>query len=317
MSRVYITDYIENPNIEKEILQNQLALQSHVDIEVLLVWHEYITKEYIDQFPKLKGIVRYGVGYDAIDLEYAKSKNIYVCNTPDYGTEEVSDTAIAMIMNIIRGVTRYDYQCREYFETWQENTISNIKRTSEHTLGVIGAGRIGSSVLLKAKSLRINTAFYDPYVARGYDKVLNAKRYETLEELLTVSDIISINCPLNHDTKNMVNETFLKKMKSGSSLINTARGGIIKDIDLFFEPLKNGILSNLALDVIPQEPPLNGLLIDAWRKRELWLDGRFILNPHTAYYSGKAYSEMREKAASNALRILKGEIPYNIVNNVS
>lgn len=314
MSKVYITDYIEDPYIEKDILKYELSDKLDENIEVILVWHEHITKEYIDKSPNLKGIVRYGVGYDAIDIDYAKSKNIYVCNTPDYGTEEVSDTAIAMIMNIARGITRYDYQCRNYTDTWQENTIKSIKRNSDYKLGVIGAGRIGGSVILKANALRFNTYFYDPYVPRGHEKMLNSKRVDTLEELLEDCDIISINCPLTAQTKGMINKSFIDKMKVGSSLVNTARGGIIEDIDVFYEPLKKRKLSNVALDVIPHEPPKDSLLISAWKNKENWLDGRFILNPHTAYYSDKAYFEMRQKAAINAKRILDGLIPYNIVN---
>ena len=314
MSKVYITDYVDNPNIEKDVLGEDLGPELNEDTEVIIVWHEHITKEYIDKLPNLKGIVRYGVGYDAIDLEYAKSKNIYVCNTPDYGTEEVSDTSIAMIMNIARGITRYDYQCRAYRDNWQENTITSIKRNSDYKLGVIGAGRIGGSVILKANALRFQTHFFDPYVVRGHEKMLNATRVETLDELLSTCDIISINCPLSKETNGMIDESFISKMKDGASLVNTARGGIIKDIDVFYEPLKTGKLSNVAVDVIPHEPPKDSLLINSWRLREEWLDGRFILNPHTAYYSDKAYFEMRNKAATNAKRILEGVTPYNIVN---
>ena len=314
MSKVYITDYVDNPNIEKDVLGEDLGPKLNEDTEVIIVWHEHITKEYIDKLPNLKGIVRYGVGYDAIDLEYAKSKNIYVCNTPDYGTEEVSDTSIAMIMNIARGITRYDYQCRAYRDNWQENTITSIKRNSDYKLGVIGAGRIGGSVILKANALRFQTHFFDPYVVRGHEKMLNATRVETLHELLSTCDIISINCPLSKETNGMIDESFISKMKDGASLVNTARGGIIKDIDVFYEPLKTGKLSNVAVDVIPHEPPKDSLLINSWRLREEWLDGRFILNPHTAYYSDKAYFEMRNKAATNAKRILEGVTPYNIVN---
>ena len=315
MNRVYITDYIANPNIEKEILEGELSSKIHKDLEVILVWHENITKEYIDNLPNLKAIIRYGVGYDVIDLDYAKEKGIYVCNTPDYGTDEVSDTAIAMIMNIARGISRYDYQCREYSDkTWQENTIKSIKRTNEYKLGVIGAGRIGASVLLKAKSLRFQTSFYDPYVPRGHEKTLDSKRYDNLDDMLQNCDIISVNCPLTEETKGMINENFISKMKNGASLVNTARGGIIENIDVFFKPLEEKKLSNVSLDVIPQEPPKDSLLINAWKKRERWLDGRFILNPHSAYYSDSAYFEMREKAALNAKRVLQDFKPFNIVN---
>ncbi len=314
MSKVYITDYIETPDIEKKILKESLSKELTEKIEVLLVWHEQITKEYIDKLPNLKAIIRYGVGYDGIDIKYARTKNIIVCNTPDYGTEEVSDTAIAMIMNISRGISRYDFKCRNYINNWQENIIPNIKRTSDYTLGVIGAGRIGGSVLLKAKSLNFNTIFFDPYVPRGHEKMLGVKRVDTLIELLQVSDIISINCPLTSETKGLINNEFIKNMKEGSSLVNTARGDIVENIDVFYEPLKCNHLSSVYLDVLPHEPPLSSNLIDAWRNKENWLDGRVIINPHTAYYSDKAYFEMREKTAINALRILEEKEPFNLVN---
>lgn len=313
--KVFITDYVEDPYIEKEVLGELLSDKLHENIEAVLVWHEHINKAYIDQLPNLKAVVRYGVGFDAIDIPYCTSKGIKVCNTPDYGTEEVSDTAIAMIMNIARGLTRYDYLCRNYNDgTWQENTIPSLKRNSEIVLGIIGAGRIGGSVALKARALRFKVVIYDPAQARGYEKMLGTERVDSLEELLAKSDIVSIHAPLSSSTKGMVNESFVKMMKKGASFVNTARGGLIEDIDVFYDALKSGHLDCVALDVIPQEPPVSGKMIDAWKARELWLDGRFIINPHSAYYSGKAYHEMRFKAASNALRILKGEVPYNLLN---
>lgn len=313
MLKVYITDYVDDPFIEKGILGDTLSSTLNENIEVLLVWHEQITKEYIDKLPNLKGIIRYGVGYDTIDVKYAQSKNIYVCNTPDYGTDEVSDTAIAMIMNIARGVSRYDFQCRVYRDNWQENTIPSIKRNSDYKLGVIGAGRIGGSVLLKAKSLRFQTYFFDPYVVRGYEKMLGAQRFESLEELLEACDIVSVHCPLNDETATMIDDTFIANMKEGASLVNTARGGLIQNIDIFYEVLKSGKLANVALDVIPHEPPKDSKMINAWRDKEAWLDGRFIINPHSAYYSDKSYFEMREKASQNAKRILSRREPYNII----
>lgn len=318
MKRVYITDTLRDFYIEEEVLGDEISPTIHENIEVVLVWHKKITNDFIDQFPNLKAIIRYGVGYDVFqDLEYIKSKGIYASNTPDYGTEEVSDTAIAMIMNIARGITRYDYQCRDYKDgSWQTNTFKNIQRTSDYKLGIIGAGRIGGSVVLKANALRFQTYIYDPYLSSGTEKMLGAKRVESLDELLKTCDIISINCPLNKETNAMVDESFIKKMKKGASIVNTARGGIVKNLDIFYQPLKSGQLNCVNLDVIPNEPPIDGLMIDAWKAKETWLDGRFIINPHAAFYSQKAYFEMRQKAALNAKRVLEGKKPLNIVNGL-
>lgn len=318
MKRVYITDKITNPDIEKEVLGDEISSELHENIEVLLVWHKKISNEFINKLPNLKAMVRYGVGYDVFqDLEYIKEKGIYASNTPDYGTEEVSDTALAMIMNIARGISRYDYQSREYEDgSWQTNTLKNIKRTSDYKLGIIGAGRIGGSVILKANALRFQTSFYDPYLSSGTEKMLGAKRFDNLDELLKSCDIISINCPLNKETNAMINEEFISKMKPGSSIINTARGGIVKDLDVFYEPLKSGHLNCVNLDVLPSEPPESGKMIDAWKAKEKWLDGRFIINPHSAFYSDKSYFEMRQKAALNVKRVLDGKKPINIVNGL-
>lgn len=313
-SRVYITDYITNPDVEGKILGEELGERPNNKTEVLVVWHEHIDSEYIDRFPNLKGIVRYGVGFDNIDIDYARSKNIDVCNTPDYGTEEVSDTAMAMVLNITRGITRYDYLCRGYSDDWQENTIKTIKRTSEQKLGVIGAGRIGGSIILRANAQLFKTVFFDPYKPCGYEKMLGAERVNSLPELLAASDIISINAPLTDETRNLVNKGFVAKMKVGASLVNTARGQIIGDIDVFYEPLRDNHLNCVALDVLPEEPPKDSRLIRAWKSREKWLDGRLIINPHTAYYSEQALQEMRCKAATNAKRIIAGMMPLNIVN---
>lgn len=311
---VYITDYIESPDIELEVLGKYLSDHLSEEIEYLLVWHQKIDKKFIDDLPNLKGIVRYGVGFDQIDIDYCRERNIVVCNTPDYGVDEVSDTALAMIMNISRGITRYDYFSKSYDESWQENTIRSIRRSSEIKLGVIGAGRIGGSLILKANALKFQTFFYDPYVVRGYEKLLDSVRRDSLKEMLNECDIISINCPLNSETSGMVNNEFLSMMKDGASLVNTARGGIIKDIDVLYEALKSGVISNIALDVLPNEPPEESLLLDAWRTNADWLDGRLIINPHTAYYSDKSFYEMRYKAACNVYRMIESKPPYNRVD---
>ncbi len=314
VSGIYITDYIDEPDIEQAILGSRLRSQLDDDVSVLLVWHQKIDDALLSRWPQLSGIVRYGVGVDGVDLDAATRRGVVVCNTPDYGTEEVSDTALAFAMNATRGIARYDAQARRDRGTWQEATLPDLRRTSTRTLGVVGAGRIGGSVLLKARGLRFDTAFYDPYLARGQEKLLGAQRVESLEALLAASDIVSLHTPLNDETRGMVDRDFIEAMRPGAILINTARGGLIPDLDLVHWALRSGRLSQIALDVLPEEPPSAHPLIDAWRSREPWLEGRLIINPHTAYYSQEAFREMRQKASENALRIVSGRCPWNVVN---
>ena len=143
--------------------------------------------------------------------------------------------------------------------------------------------------------------------------MLGVDRVDTLNGLLKISDVVSVNTPLTNETRGLVGKSFISKMKHGASFINTARGEIMVDVDDFIEPIKSGKISGLALDVLPKEPPENKGLISAWKNREEWLDGKVIINPHTSYYTQESYEEMRRKAASNAKIILDGETPYNIV----
>lgn len=314
MSKIAITDYFEAPEEEKEILGDLVGMNVNSDTEVLLVWHKKIDYGFIKDLPNLKGVQRYGVGYDNLDLDLLKSKNIIACNVPDYGTDEVSDTTVAMILNIARGVSLYNHNAKKYFNNWQENVDQNIKRNSEIVVGIIGAGRIGGSVILKCNALRFKTIFYDKYKEQGLHKLLNSSRVGSLNELLVQSDIVSLHVPLSGETYQMVDRKFISLMKKGASLINTARGGLFLNLEILFESLKNGQLNQLALDVLPDEPPNSGnLLIDAWRNSVDWLNGRVIINPHTSYYSIQSIKEMRIKASENALRIYRNQKPLNIL----
>ena len=314
MNKVYITDYINNPNIEKKILGKNLSLKENINITILLVWHEKIDKKYLNKFPKLKAVIRYGVGYDNVDLKELKKRNIIFCNTPDYGVDEVSDTTIAMILNAVRGITNYNSIAKTLSASWQENIIKSIKRTSNLNLGVIGAGRIGGAVLLKAKALNFNTFFYDPYKDSGYEKLLNAKRFENINHLLNKCDIISIHTPLTKMTEGLVDQNFIKKLKKNCIFVNTARGEIVKNLDnLYYALLKKNIYF-VALDVLPDEslPIKSSKLLNEWKSNSQ-LSNRILINPHTSYYSRESFIEMREKAAKNALNIINNKRPNNII----
>ncbi len=313
MSKIAITDYFSKAVEEAEVLGELVGTEVGEDTEVLLVWHEHINEDYVKKCPNLRAVQRYGVGYDTLDIGYFKSKGIVACNNPDYGTDEVSDTAIAMIMNIARGISLYDASAKGFTDSWQENVNPSLRRNSESVLGVIGAGRIGGSVLLKAKALRFKTVFFDPYKERGHEKMLGAQRVESIEELLAVSDIVSLHCPLSKETMGLVDRHFLSSMKKGASLVNTARGGLLADTDSIYDALKSGQLAQCALDVLVNEPPKDEKLITAWRNQEDFLKGRLLINPHTSYYSQEAYKEIRTNAAKNALRMYNGEKPYNLL----
>jgi D-3-phosphoglycerate dehydrogenase len=295
------------------VLGTLVGTQVGVDTKVLLVWHEEIDEEYLKAAPNIIGVQRYGVGYDTIDLKHLKSKGIPFCNNPDYGTDEVADTAVSMILSIARGVYNYNFKAKQYFTSWQENVQRQIKRNSQTTIGIIGAGRIGGNVLMKCNALKFKTVFYDPYKERGYEKLINGDRVESIEELLEISDIVSIHTPLNLETKGIIDTQFISNMKYGSSIVNTARGGLFADLDILYYALKENQIFSLAIDVLEIEPPKPCKLIDAWRDLNNDLQGRLIINPHTSYYSQSSIREMRINAAKNALRMYQNETPYNLI----
>ena len=309
---VYITDYITDPYIEREVLGENLVSEPSESVKALLVWHQKIDSDYLNQFPNLTGLVRYGVGYDSIDIDEVLKRNLILCNTPDYGVDEVSDTALAMAMNITRGVNIYDVRCRHYESGWQENTLPHLRRTSEVSLGIVGAGRIGSALARKAKAIGFDVRFFDPFKDSGYEKALGVQRAFSLEELLSSSDIISLHLPLNNETAGLVNKNFLNSIKKGASIINTARGELIADLDEVYHALSDGNLFSVGLDVLPEEPPGRGKLLEEWRSNGR-LSDRIIICPHTAYYSQEAFKDMRTKASQNARAIIEGAVPRNVI----
>lgn len=312
--RIGITDYVTPPfDIEREALGEAAEFvflnserEADFDPEVLgtldalLVWHAAIGKRTAEALQKCKIVVRYGVGYDSIDLAALAAKGIPFCNTPDYGTEEVADTAAGFILALQRKILSYDLACRGFASGWQEHVQPPLPRLSGLALGVVGVGRTGTALMQRMRPFGVRLLGYDPYQPSGHEKAIGYSRTRSLGALLQEADIVSIHCPLSAETQGMVDQAFISRMKPGSILVNTARGGLIKSLDPIFDAIVSGHLSGAGLDVLPEEPPTPGLLIDGWRANDPRLAGRVIINPHTAYFSDQAWREMRYKAAETA-----------------
>ena len=244
MKKIYITDYIKNPDIEKilskyaEVICLNEKDEEKISDEIsnadgILVWHTKISEITLKKLNKKTAIIRYGVGIDNIDLKSVKKYNHIFANTPDYGVDEVADTASAMILNLIRKIQIYNNRTKLHFGSWQGEVINLNKdnpiiRTSKHSLGIIGLGRIGSALALRMKAHNMKIGFYDPYVESGYEKVLGIKRYKTLEDLQSNSSVISINAVLTSETKKMVNRKFINSLNDNTILVNTAREQLLK-----------------------------------------------------------------------------------------
>ncbi len=278
----------------------QEARRAWQQADALLVWHWVVDGQTAGLLDRCRIVVRYGVGYDLVDVAALAARDIPFCNTPDYGTEEVADAACGMILAIQRQLLAYDRACRHYAEGWQENLLHPQHRTAKRTLGVVGVGRIGTAVVLRMKPFGYRILGYDPYKPSGHEKAVGYQRTESLEELLAEADIVTIHCPLTEETRGMIDAAFLGRMKPGSALVNTARGRILADLDCLHEALRGGRLAYAATDVLPDEPPEDHPLLAAWREDTEWLRGRLLITPHVAYYSEQGWHEMRYKAAQTA-----------------
>lgn len=328
MTKIFITDYIETPDIEQEVFGREVEIiclneeheqnfpESTSEADAVLVWHAKITELTIKRLKKCKAIVRYGVGYDNVDFQCADEYGIPFCNTPDYGINEVADTACGMILALSRKIFSYNHTAQKFSSGWQEHTQPPIKRSTEHSLGIIGIGRIGSAVALRMKAFGMNIGFYDPYVPSGYEKTLGVQRFDSQEDLLRFSSIVSLHLPLSDETKGMVDERFIQNLNDNTILINTARGKIVKNLDVLYDGLVSNKLAAVGLDVLPEEPPLpSERLVQAWKDVNSDFHQRIIINPHTSYFSDQAWREMREKAAENVKRILEGKRPRNLITS--
>ncbi|MEW6593810.1 MAG: C-terminal binding protein [Thermodesulfobacteriota bacterium] len=326
--RIGITDYVTPPfDIEQEALgeaadfvflnsENEADFDPDVlgTLDALLVWHAAIGPKTAQALRRCRIVVRYGVGYDAIDVAALTAAGIPFCNTPDYGTEEVADTAAGMILALQRKILSYDLACRSFVSGWQEHVQPPLPRLSRLTLGVVGVGRTGTALMQRMRPFGLRLMGYDPHQPSGHEKAVGYHRARSLGELLAEADIVSVHCPLSPETKGIIDAEFLARMKPGSILINTARGGLIQSLDAIHDALESGHLLGTGLDVLPEEPPTPGLLIDAWLANDPRFAGRVIINPHTAYFSDHAWREMRYKAAETVQMFLgEGTLRNHIV----
>ncbi len=272
-------------------------------LDALLVYHTTkITEKLIGALTKCRGIVRCGVGYDNVDIEAAGKRGIVVCNVPDYGTEEVADHALMMLLASARRLLPCDRAIRA--GKWSKEFYTGVPRLRGRTLGIIGCGRIGSALALRAKVLGMRVLFYDPFKPDGYDKALGVERCYKLEELLPQAEFISLHCPLTKDTRHFLNARTLALLPRGAYVINTARGPCL-DLAALYDALQSEQVSYAALDVLEREP------LDDDRIRN---HPRVLLTPHSAYYSVEGFREMRSKGAEEARRLVLGEPVRNPVN---
>ncbi len=315
---VGITDHmIGEPDLEADLLGNDVEIDFFASsdetsfvpdrlarLDALMVWGARLGPKSIAHLTRCRGVVPYGVGYEKIDLSALAAAGIPFANNPDYGTEEVADHAMAMILSLNRKLWEHDAHSRGYTSGWQIHTLKPLSRSNRTTVGVVGVGRIGTAVVNRLKPFGFRILGYDPGQPPGHEKAIGYERTDRLEDLLTQSDVVTLHCPATEETRGLLNADGLSRLKPGAIVVNTARGELMNDLDALENALRNHQVAAAAIDTLVKEPPGDHPLLTAWRNRENWLAGRLVITPHNAFYSDHAAIEMRRNAAKTVRLLL-------------
>jgi lactate dehydrogenase-like 2-hydroxyacid dehydrogenase len=268
-----------------------------------------------DQFAKAKVAVRAGVGFDNLDLAGWGARGVPVCNVPDYGTTEVADHAIALMLALTRGTASYAPKLIEGgSKSWHFNNAPLVRRHRGANFGVIGLGRIGLAAARRAAAFDMKVTFFDPHLESGVDLSTGYGRVHSLEELMATSDVVSVHAPLSAETKGLLGTSAFNAAKPGLIVVNTARGPII-DLDALEMAMRNGKVAGAGIDVLPNEPSdMDHPLFAAWRKGEDWIAGRLMVTPHAAFFSPASMQDLRLKSVEVVHALLAEGRLTNCVN---
>ena len=291
-----LTVYDRTP--EEEIL-NRIG-----DAEIVLINKTPITAELLDACPSVRLICVQATGYNVVDCQAAKERNVLVCNVPDYGTNAVAQFTFSLLLELCNRVGHHDQTVHEgkwcdcpsfcYWDTPQMELYGK-------TLGIVGFGRIGRAVGKIASAFGMNVLAYNRSRCPEGEAI---GQYVDLDTLLASSDILSLHCPLTQDTVGMINEGTISKMKDGAILLNTARGPLLNEQDVA-DALRTGKLRGAAMDVVSKEPMA--------RDNPLLTAPNCIITPHMAWTPIEARQRIIDCTVSSIRGFLSGT-PVNTVN---
>ena len=286
----------------EEVLEKEELISACSDIEVLISWDQEMDEEIYERI-NLRAYLAASTGFNAANVEAATKYNIVVSNAKDYCKEEVATHAMMYILTCARKL----YSLLPYVKegNWGLSAAGKIKRFSNATVGILGLGAIGSSVAQMLSGFGVRIIANDPNISVEAMKKLGIEKVD-FDTLLKESDYLSLHTPLIESTKEIINLEALKKMKATSFLINTARGAIVNQDDLYYA-LTNGIIAGAGLDVIENEPPRES-------DRKLIELANVLVTPHSAYLSEEASDAQLRITAKECGRILRSETPINLVN---
>lgn len=275
------------------------------EADAVIVQFAPIDAEVIGAMRRARAIVRYGIGYDNVDVHAAQERGIPVCNIPDYCIDEVADHTLAFVLGVMRQVVPNTLHVRA--GKWGlVPSLDQMRTLRDQTVGIVGFGRIGREVAARLAPFKSRRLVHDAFVPADAIRSAGCEPV-TLDELLAQSDIVTLHCPSTPQTKKLLNADSLGRMKRGSVVVNLARGDLI-DTAALVAALQSGHVAAAALDVCDPEPiPADSLL------RAL---PNVVVSSHVASASPKAVRTLRETAARIAVQAVRGEPLPNVVNGV-
>ncbi len=273
------------------------------DADALFIFYRKMTGRIMDACPNLKALIRYGIGYDVIDVKAATERGIKVVNSPRHCLDEVATHTLALILALERKIVILNDRVRN--GEWMVNGGYDIHRLSSQTLGFVGFGNIARRAADFAKGFGFKMIAYDPYLPDEFFAEKGVEKVE-LDELYKRADVVTVHTPLTDGTYHLIDKDSIAKMKDGVMIVNTSRGPIICEEDLL-DAVKSGKVRAAGLDVIESEPITQ-------KDHPAFETGNVILTPHAAYNSKEAETEMLEVLAESCVTILKGGVVPNIVN---
>ena len=309
--KVIIADSINEKGISdlKEVAEVTVAT-SITPEELVEVIKEYdaivvrsrtkVTREVIEAGSKLKVIARAGVGVDNVDVQAATEKGIMVINAPESTSITVAEHSMGLMMSLARKISIADKSVKS--GQWEKSKFMGIELNNK-TLGIVGMGRIGSQVVIRAKAFNMEILVYDPYISKEAGAEMGVSVVD-LETLLKESDVITIHVPLTPETRHLISTREMEIMKNTAFIINSARGGIV-DEDALYYALKNDIIGGAALDVFESEPPQESPLLE--------LDN-LLATPHIGASTAEAQRDAALIVANEIITVFQGGSPRNVLN---
>lgn len=319
---VVITDYdYGNVDIERAIVEGagleliaaQCKSEDDVidvarDAQAVIAQYAHVGARAINAFTRCRVIARYGTGVDIVDVDAATRHNILVTNVPnDWCENEVADHAVALLLSLARKLRNYDQATRAGVWRWQSG--QPIYRLRGSILGLLSFGAIARAIARRASGFGMRIIAHDPYMAAA-DIAAHGATSVSFDELIEQADYLVIQAPLTSETRHLINEAQLRRMKPSAFLINTARGPIVNDAALY-RALKEGWIAGAGLDDIEEEP---AKILDWKPTNPLFGLENVIITPHAAYYSEESIGTVRDFAAHEVVRVLTGQSPLSPVN---